>query len=352
MKKIFVVLILCLQTLRAQSLHQVDPIEKAIPAVVFIANEQNPFDEYFDPSPDSYVEYIRPFYDYFWPPAYSHGSGFLISEDGYVVTNAHVVRGATHTFIALVDHDVRVLKAKVVGIDKRTDIAVLKIENESEKYSFPHLNFGDSDQVKVGDPVTALGNPLSTDLESTLTAGVISGRERRFRGSSILEYLQTDAAVHSGNSGGPILNKQGEVIGVVAWGYRWYPGTNFVIPSQVAKKVVDQLIDHGKVSHGYLGLILKKDSERIFDIYQFERNQGAVVKGVVKDSPAEEIGLEEGDIIIAIDGHPTKNAGLLLSQLALIPSHEVVELTVRRDGEERVFAVELARCEKCGKSSN
>lgn len=343
MKKVFLLLVLGLQTLRAESPNLVETIEKTIPAVVFIANEFNPFDEAFDPSPDSYIEYIRPFYEYLWPPLHSHGSGFLISEDGYVVTNAHVVSQVTHTFIALVNHEVRVLKARVVGVDERTDIAVLKIESDNEKHSFPHLAFGDSDHIKIGEDVAIVGNPLSSVLESTVTTGIVSGRERRgFYFKEIEEFLQTDASINPGNSGGPVLNKEGEVIGIVSAGYFWFEGLNFVIPSQIVKKVVNQLIDHGEVSSGYLGVILKDDSETIFDIYDFDRNQGAVVKRVVEDTPAEEIGLAEGDVIIAIDGHPIKSAGLLIGQLALIPPYEIVELTVIRDGQELILPVEMA----------
>jgi len=342
MKRVIFFLFLGVQALRAQAPLRIDVIEQTIPAVVFIANEYNSFDDYFSPSPDSYVEYIRPFYQFFWPPTHSHGSGFIISKDGYVVTNAHVVDGVTHTFVALAAHDVRILKAKVVGIDKRTDLAVLKIENDEEKYNFPHLTFGDSDQLKIGEDVAIVGNPLSSVLESSVTTGILSGRERRgFGYKEIEEFLQTDASINPGNSGGPVLNTHGEVVGVVSAGFFWFEGLNFVIPSQIAKRVVAQLIDHGEVSSGILGVILKDDSESIFDIYDFDLNQGAIVEDVIEGTPAETIGLQEGDVIIAIDGHPIKSSGLLIGQLALIPPYEMVELKVKRDGEEIILYIEL-----------
>lgn len=318
-----------------------ESIEKTIPSVVFVANQYNSFDDYFDPDPDSYIEYLRPIYEFFWPRRHSHGSGFIISPEGYVVTNAHVVDDVTYTCVALATGDVRVLKAHLVGSDPRTDIAVLKIDSD-EEMTFPYLVFGDSDQAKIGQEVAIVGNPLNTVLESTVTTGIISGRERHgFDFREVEEFIQTDASINPGNSGGPMINEQGEVIGVISAGYFWFEGLNFVVPSQIAQKIVEQLIENGEVSRGYLGVVLEDDSEAIFDRYAFDRNQGAILSEVIEDSPAEEAGLMEGDCIVSINGHRVKSAGILMNQLAIVPPYEEVELKVIREGETFFVSVTL-----------
>ena len=335
-------LILFTANLKAESKKLLSAIDNAIPSVVFVANEFNSFDEYFDPDPDSYVEYLRPFYEFLWPPLYSHGSGFIISPEGHVVTNAHVVEDATYTFVSLVEHEVRIVKAEVLGIDRRTDLAVLKIMSEDEKHCFPYLEFGDSDSTQIGEEIAIVGNPLSSVLESTVTTGVLSGRDRRgFGVQQIEEFLQTDASINPGNSGGPMINDQGEVIGVVFGGFTYFEGLKFLIPSQIAKKIVAQLIDHGEVSAGYLGVCIEDDREMIFDAFTFHRNQGAVVEVVQPDSPAEAAGIEVGDRIVSINNHQIRSAGILIGQLAITPPNDLVILHVIRDGEELEFAIFL-----------
>lgn len=320
-------------------------IEQVAPAVVFIAGEINGFDEYFHPDADSYVECLRPIYEWLWPPKHHHGSGFIVSPDGYVVTNAHVVQGITHTFVVLVGCDeVRVRKATCIGLDERTDLAVLKIEIEESDPPLPYVAFGDSDQVKIGQEIAVIGNPLGVRLQSSVSTGVVSGRERVF---GVEELLQTDAAANPGNSGGPMIDVQGRVVGVISSGYFWFDGLNFAVPSQIAKKVVDQLITNGEVISGYLGIELAEDEfEEVFDVYSFGCSRGAWVEGVAEGSPAQRAGVREGDCIVSMDGHPISSARSLQSQLAVTPPRYTIELLIARDDE--TFAIHATLADDSG----
>lgn len=185
--------------------------ESSYPAVVFIASETNSFDQSYGTDPWFLYEYLRPFYEYFWPTQFFSGTGFIISPEGYIVTNQHVIDQGTKTFVILRYPELRVYPAKVVGSDTRLDLAVLKIEKEVE--DFPYLQFGNSDQIKSGEEVIAIGNPLG--LEFTVTKGIVSSPERNNCGLDLIEgYIQTDAALNHGNSGGPLINHHGEVIGM------------------------------------------------------------------------------------------------------------------------------------------
>lgn len=339
----FLIMILCSSILQAKSEKLLHSIENSIPAVVFVANQYNSFDDYFGSDFESF-ECLRPFYEALWPPRQFHGSGFIISPEGHVVTSAHVVEEASSTYVALVDHEVRILKAEVLGIDSRTDIAVLKLINEDEKYSFPYLKFGDSDKTKIGEEIAVIGNPLTSALESTVTTGVLSGRSRRgCFGMKVEEFLQTDAAINPGNSGGPMINSSGEVIGIVFATVPYFEGLNFLVSSQITKKIVSQLIDYGKVVPGYLGICIVDDEEVIFDTYTFSKNQGAVIEVVQPNSPAEEAGIMVKDRVISINGRQIKSPEILLGQLAVTPADEEVTLEIIRGKEVLEFKVVLRK---------
>ncbi len=317
-----------------------DIVEKAIPAMVFVAQEINSFDRMYGDQPHGYQTYFRSFYEYFWPSQYAHGSGFLISPKGYIVTCAHCVSKATKTLVVLqIGETTRVYPAKTVGIDESTDLAVLCLETTDE---LPYLSFGDSDCVRVGESVIAIGTPASARLESSVCMGIISGKDRNFGWELVEGYIQTDAPLNSGNSGGPLLNSLGEVIGVVTANLRGYQGLEFVIPSNFAASIVGQLMTTGTVSRAFLGVELESEMDSAFDMYYFYRNQGALVMTVVPDSPADRAGLVAGDRIVFVDETPIATIKSLMNRLLTITPGKKVQLTINRRGNLFPITLELS----------
>lgn len=336
-KSILLTLILISNVAQADPLASM--IEQASRSVVFVATEANSFDLSYGREP-GYYEYLRPVYEYLWPSEYGHGSGFIVSPDGYVVTNAHVVRDTTKVLIILRSQDeLRVCEALRVGKDERCDVAILKIEDESF-YPLPFLKFGDSKQVQLGQQVVCIGSPVLSNLESTITAGIVSGVDRNNFDDAIEGYIQTDAALNPGNSGGPLFNAQGEVIGVVSFGLPRYEGLAFGIPSFVAESVAQQLIAHGKVSQGFLGVELEDSSETAF-VYDFDRKEGAFIVSVIANSPAAKAGLQEGDLILQINDRPIASAKSLRNQIAILEPKTSLCVTFDRDGEIMELTLEL-----------
>ena len=310
-----------------------DIVESATPAVVFVAVEENAFENSYGSNPDIFSQYLmRPIYEYFWPSLYSHGSGFIISSDGYIVTNAHVVEGGTCIAVALQHPELRICYASVVGIDWDTDLAVLKIINPSD-LPFPYLKLGNSDKIKVGEPVIAIGSPILSAFESTVTMGIISGKERNLCGVDPIEgYIQTDTRLNKGNSGGPLLDTDGNVIGIVNWGFSNL-GLNFVIPSNTAERVINQILTKGIVKQGFLGVDLYADVEFIFDYYCFESMNGAEIVQVLKHSPAERAGLVRGDRIIKLNDSLINSSQSLRNYILTLAPGTKITLTVDRQGE-------------------
>lgn len=345
-KFFFFALILSLfSTLHAEQspIYTNSAIEEAIPAVVFVANERNYFDQNYALNTESYYswfssiyEFFRPFYEWKWPTVFSHGSGFIFHPDGYMITNAHVVKNATSILVALQLPEWRISKATVVYRDKSVDFAILKIENPN-LYTFQYLAFGDSDSLYLGEQIAIVGSPQNTKLESTVTMGVISGKNRNgFKQDQVEGYLQTDAAMNAGNSGGPMLNQKGEVIGVVAWGYSHYwgkEGLGFAIPSNIVKRISEQFISEGKVEQGFLGVGIEKVLHSAFDAYIFDPIDGAKIDTIIPASPAEKSGLEIGDMIIAIDDRPITSGKSLKNEMYGQPPHVSVRLKIQRHGE-------------------
>jgi serine protease Do len=225
------------------------------------------------------------------------GSGFIVSSDGYIITNAHVVDGADNVNVRLTDR--REFKAKVVGIDKMTDIAVLKVDAKS----LPAVKLGKSADANVGEWVVAIGSPYGFD--NTVTAGIVSAKGRSLPDSSYVNFIQTDVAVNPGNSGGPLFNLAGEVIGINSQIYSrngGFQGISFAIPIETALNVKDQLVKHGKVSRGRLGVTVQDVNATLAESFGLDRPRGALVASVDASGPAEKAGLQSGDIILKYDG--------------------------------------------------
>jgi serine protease Do len=263
------------------------------------------------------------------------GSGFVISADGYVVTNNHVVEDATKVTVVFDDGTEKV--AEIVGTDERTDLAVLKIEGSD----LPFVNF-ETEASRVGDWVVAVGNPFG--LGGTVTVGVISGQGRNIGGSNYGDFLQIDAAVNTGNSGGPAFNTKGEVVGVNTAIYSpngGNVGIAFAIPAATVKGIVQQLIDDGTVTRGYLGVSIQDVTRDIADGVGLANAKGAIVREPATDGPAGAAGVKSGDIITAVDGDPIDDALDLSRTIAGKAPESTVELTIWRDGAETKLSVKL-----------
>lgn len=274
------------------------------------------------------------------------GSGFIISGDGYVVTNNHVVSDATKVTVIFEDGSEQV--AKVVGTDERTDLAVLKIEGKD----LPFVTFEDTPS-RVGDWVVAVGNPFG--LGGTVTVGVISGAGRNIGGSSYGDFLQIDAAVNTGNSGGPAFNTNGQVVGVNTAIYSpngGNVGIAFAIPAHTVKQIVDQLIDTGTVTRGYLGVSIQDVTKDIADSVGLANARGAIVREPASDGPAGTAGVKSGDIITAVDGDQIDDALDLSRTIAGKAPGSDVELTIWRDGAETKLSVKLTELTEQAATAN
>jgi len=263
------------------------------------------------------------------------GSGFVISADGYIVTNNHVVENATKVTVVFDDGTEQV--ADIVGTDERTDLAVVKIEGSD----LPFVKF-ETEQSRVGDWVVAVGNPFG--LGGTVTVGVISGSGRNIGGSNYGDFLQIDAAVNTGNSGGPAFNTKGEVVGVNTAIYSpngGNVGIAFAIPAATVKGIVGQLIDSGTVTRGYLGVGIQDVTRDIADGVGLSEDKGAIVSNVADDGPAGPAGVKSGDIITAVDGDPIDDALDLSRTIAGKSPDSTVELTIWRDSAETTLSVQL-----------
>lgn len=266
----------------------------------------------------------------------SLGSGFIISADGYILTNEHVVKGAQEIKVKLSDQ--RVYEGKLIGVDPRTDVAVLKIE-AGEK--LPAAVFGDSDQLKVGQWALAIGNPFG--LDRTLTVGVISAIGRADVGIEDYEdFIQTDASINPGNSGGPLLNIYGEVVGINTAIVASGQGIGFAIPINLAELIARQLIDKGEVSRGWLGVSIQPMTPELASSFGLERQTGVLVNQVLADGPAAQAGIRRGDILLTLGGKEVRGVRELQLLVASTPAGEMVAVEVLRDGNRQTFQVRVA----------
>jgi len=269
----------------------------------------------------------------------STGSGFIIASDGYVVTNAHVVDGADEVAVKLADK--REFKAKVIGLDKRTDTALIKIEAKD----LPKVTIGDPEKLKVGEWVVAIGKPFN--LENTMTAGIVSAKGRDLPSENLIPYIQTDAAVNPGNSGGPLFNLRGEVVGINSLIYSrglsgGYMGVSFAIPIDIAMNAAGQIKEKGRVTRGKIGVQIQDVSKETAEAFGLPKPGGALVNAVVKDDPADKAGLEVGDIIVKADGKDIHTSSELPRIITAIKPGAKVALTVWRKGATKDFTVTVA----------
>ena len=272
------------------------------------------------------------------------GSGFIISSDGLILTNAHVVREAKEVTVKL--NTRREYTAKVLGIDTSTDIAVLKIDATG----LPVVRLGDSKSLEVGDPVLAIGAPYG--LEETATQGIVSAKGRSLPGDAIVPFIQTDAAVNPGNSGGPLFDGTGQVVGINAQIYSrsgGFQGVSFAIPIDVALSVKEQIVANGKAEHGRLGVTVQDLNQALADSFGVKDVGGALVSSVVPGSAADKAGLKSGDVITAVDGRPVYRSGSLSSLIGMSTPGERVKLEVWRDRAEQSVEAKLGGADAADK---
>src|SRR5712691_5374244 len=288
---------------------------------------------------DPFEEFFRRFFGDRPPPGQqrSLGSGFIISEDGYIITNHHVVGDADKITVRLSDKEE--YNAKVVGSDEKTDIAVVKIEPKHPLHAVP---LGSSADIQVGDWVMAIGNPFG--LEQTVTAGIVSAKGRVIGAGPYDDFIQTDASINPGNSGGPLLNLKGEVVGINSAIFSQSGGNigiGFAIPIDLAKSVVGQLKEKGKVTRGWLGVSIQSVTPELAKSFGLKEPSGALVAEVTKDSPAEKAGFERGDIITAFNSNPIKDSHELPAVVARTPVGDKAQVTILRGGKEKTLTVKL-----------
>jgi serine protease Do len=267
-------------------------------------------------------------------PMRGQGSGFIVSDDGYIITNAHVVENADHVTVRLTDR--REYRAKVVGSDKVTDVAVLKIDAKS----LPTVRLGKSSEANVGEWVVAIGSPFG--FENSVSAGIVSAKGRSLPDASYTQFIQTDVAVNPGNSGGPLFNLAGEVIGINSQIYSrsgGFQGISFAIPVEVALNVKDQLVKHGKVSRGRIGVTVQEVNATLAESFGLDRPRGALVSSIEAGSPGEKAGLAIGDIITKYEGKPIERSADLPVLVAETPLGKSAALEVWRKGSAKTLSV-------------
>ncbi|HEX7035776.1 MAG TPA: DegQ family serine endoprotease [Pseudomonadales bacterium] len=320
-------------------------VEQNAPAVVNISTSQNPERER-----RSRNEELEEFFRRFFPPGEmpridpgprprSLGSGFVIGSDGYILTNNHVVEGADEIVVRF--NDRRELLAELVGSDPRSDLALIKVDAED----LPTVKLGDSNSLRVGEWVLAIGSPFGFDY--SVTAGIVSAKGRSLpdeRNENYVPFIQTDVAINPGNSGGPLFNLKGEVIGINSQIYSnsgGFMGVSFAIPIDVAMEVVDQLKNTGRVTRGWLGVFIQEVNRDLAESFGLDRPHGALVTQVLQGSPAEEAGLQAGDIITRFNGTAIDFSADLPHLVGRVPAGSRAKVDVVRGGEERTLTVEI-----------
>jgi len=296
-----------------------------------------PFNRFFRrfgiPAPDDTPQNL--------PPERGTGSGFIVSSDGYILTNAHVVADADQVTVELVDR--REFPAKVIGIDDRTDIAVIKIA----AHGLPVVKFGDSNKLEVGQWVVAIGSPF--DFENSVTAGIVSALGRTLPSDTYVPFIQTDVPVNPGNSGGPLFDVKGEVVGINSQIFSQtggFMGLSFAIPIDVALNVETQLVRTGHVVRGRIGVVIQEVSAQLADSFGLDRPRGALVASVPSDGPAARAGVKPGDVILAVNGDQIERDGELSSRISNMRPGSQVRLTVWRSRRPIEISVRVAELDQ------
>ncbi len=341
---------------QAQDLNAIEALERTsrafvaiakhvTPAVVNISTERSddlrdelkdtPFHWFFDD--DTFNRFFGPRSQ---RPSRGLGSGVIISKDGYILTNNHVIRNTDKLLIRLSDD--REFEAEIIGSDEQTDLAVIKINGDN----LPVVNIGDSDKLEVGEWVVAIGNPFG--LSETVTAGIVSAKGRNALGLAEYEdFIQTDAAINPGNSGGALVNIRGELIGIntaIETRSGGFQGVGFAIPINMANNIREQLIDYGRVTRGWLGVQIQNvENDVMMNEFNLNNRNGAIVTEVIESNPAAEGGMKSGDVIIKFDDQPVNNTQQLRNLVAAATVGKNVEVVVMRDGSPNTIIVELGR---------
>jgi len=350
---VFICLVLSVQTSQARSLPDFIPlVEENAPAVVNISTtlkksnggagikghnmpdipEDSPFYDFFNKFFGEVPEGMAPHQQ-----RTSLGSGFIMSDDGYIITNNHVVKDADEIIVRL--NDRREFLAEVIGTDERSDIAVLKIDGKN----LPTLKMGDSSTLKVGEWVLAIGSPFG--FEHSVTQGIISAMGRSLPNENYVPFIQTDVAINPGNSGGPLFNLQGEVIGVNSQIYSrtgGYMGMSFAIPIKVVKDIYQQLREQGHVSRGWLGVLIQDVTRELAESFAMKKPHGALVAKVLKNSPAEKAGFKVGDVIVSFNGDKIDVSSDLPPMVGSTKVGKTVPTKVIRHGEPVSLRVKIA----------
>jgi serine protease Do len=293
---------------------------------------------------DPFHEFWEPFERYFGPmprqqKQRSLGSGFILDRNGFIMTNNHVVENAEEIIVSTSSD--KEYKAKVVGRDPKTDLAVIKIEADNGDDLKPVV-LGNSDNLRVGDWIFAIGNPFG--LSSTVTAGIVSAKGRYIGQGSYDDFIQTDAAINPGNSGGPLVNLHGEVVGINSAIFSRSGGNigiGFAIPINLAKELLPQLQEKGRVTRGWLGVYIQRVTPEIAESLKLDKTHGALVADVMKDTPAAEAGIEVGDVIVEFDGHPVKESTDLPLIVARTAIGKSAEVKLIRNGSPQTVSVKI-----------
>jgi serine protease Do len=275
------------------------------------------------------------------------GSGFIISADGLILTNHHVVEGADEIKVRLTDN--REFTGKVLGSDAKTDIAVVKIDAKD----LPYLTMGNSDELKVGEWVAAIGSPFG--LDNTVTSGIVSAKSRKLPSDQYVPFIQTDVAVNPGNSGGPLFNMKGEVVGINSQIFSTsggFMGLSFAIPSNLAMQIKDQLVKNGKVTRGRIGVVIQSVTQDLAESFGMKTPKGAIVSQVEKDGPAAKAGLQEGDIITAVNGRAIDDSVDMPVIIGSMAPGSIAKLSIIRNNKDMTLDVKVEEAPNESASSN
>ncbi|MEZ5314916.1 MAG: DegQ family serine endoprotease [Chlamydiales bacterium] len=327
--------------------------KKANPAVVYIESQEgdknektpsgrglfeNPFNQFHDDFFNRFFGF--PYLDQPKPRKREtvRGSGFIVANNGYIVTNNHVVENAKKVTVTF--NSGKKFTAKIIGTDPKTDLAVIKIDQEN----LPYLSFADSEALEVGDWAIAIGNPFG--LQETVTVGVVSAKGRsQLHIADFEDFIQTDAAINPGNSGGPLIDIEGDVIGVntaIVSGSGGYMGIGFAIPSNMAKRIIEQLIKDGEVKRGFLGVTLQQIDPDLESFYNLNSSKGALVTEVIPNSPADSAGLKQEDIILGYNDNLVENLTTFRNYVSLMPPGSTLNLRINREGKEKDISVVIS----------